>query len=553
MKDLATISLGNSDRSEWRTTCNQKGVRIFPTKPAPAATAEAGPSSSKSSGDLFGQHLAGASQATLAQAHPSSGDGESSQASEAQISAQTSSKNPQPSSPQSPLVSDSSASSAESSARLLLPPAVLALLQPATDLGITAAATLKPKGDPKAAPSQAGKPAKDGEGNSLQKTEGGRPATAGNQQLEATVPVPVLMSIVVGSSIRGDGAQNAAAAPDVLKLAAEGNANPAKQAPQHATVEGFPATELPAHVDGQQLSEAGVIQLPQENFALPAIASSTPTTAPSAPAVAGLSAAQSGKDSQKGSADLQAKSSSGSPPSGQESGNSASAGTLAVGPATPAAQSGASPSQQGNAPHAAVLQAGGLATNGAQGQAPVLHALAQAGGAPRSSLEGAAPPPRAPDARGDASDHLADAAQPASGTRIDSARLIQTINQTEMHVGMHSADFGDISIRASLAQQQVMAQISVNHDELSQAMMAHLATVQTKIGNDYGLQASISVHHQGTATVGQGGGQSHQQQQRPHTRSSSATSPAQPSVPEMMAHPIPAAAADRGYRLDIQA
>jgi hypothetical protein len=122
-----------------------------------------------------------------------------------------------------------------------------------------------------------------------------------------------------------------------------------------------------------------------------------------------------------------------------------------------------------------------------------------------------------------------------------------------MQVGMHSADFGDISIRASLAQQQMMAQISVNHDELSQAMMAHLSTVQAKIGNDYGLQASISVHHQGTATAGQGGGQSYQQQQHPNTRSSRAANLAQPSVPEVMAHPMHVATADAEYRLDIQA
>jgi hypothetical protein len=84
-------------------------------------------------------------------------------------------------------------------------------------------------------------------------------------------------------------------------------------------------------------------------------------------------------------------------------------------------------------------------------------------------------------------------------------------------------------------------------------MMAHLSTAQANIGNNYGLQASISVHHQGTATAGQGGGQSYQQQQHPNTRSSRATNLAQPSVPEVMAHSMPAATADAGYRLDIQA
>lgn len=200
-----------------------------------------------------------------------------------------------------------------------------------------------------------------------------------------------------------------------------------------------------------------------------------------------------------------------------------------------------------------ILQPGGVGVNGAQPQAPMLHVLAQDGIASYSSLEVAAAAPHAADIRTDALEHLAEAAGRATAPGIDSARLIQTINQTEMRVGMHSADFGDISIRASLAQQQMMAQISVNHDELSQAMMTHLSTIQTKIGNDYGLQASISVHHQGTATAGQGDGQSYQQQQHPDTRASHAIDPAQLSVREITAHPIPAAAADAGYRLDIQA
>jgi hypothetical protein len=546
-------------------------VRIFPTTPAPTGTAGAGLSPSKGSGDLFGQHLAGASQSASAHpaidaaaqgghAHPSPGDAESTQTSDAQASAQTPSKDSQPGSVQSASVPGSS--NPVSSPRLLPPQAVLvALGQPEAEF-IPAAASLKTRGDPKAPPSQAGKSGKDGEASSSQKAESGQPAIAENQHSAATGPVPVLvspalMSIVADGSIRGDRAQRAATVPDVANLAAEANANSWKQDPQHATtVEGSPATESSADA-GRQLSNACPVQLSQESFALPAIASSIPMSSPSAPSAGGISAAQSGSASQRGSADLQLGTSSGSTmsglTSGQKTGNSTSSATPAYNSATPSAQSGASSAQQGNTFHAAVLQTGGVTANGPLPQAPMLHVLAQDGGSPHSSLEAAAAAPRAIDAHGDALEHLAEAAGRAIGTGIDSARLIQTMDQTEMRVGMRSADFGDISIRASLAQQQMMAQISVNHDELSQAMMAHLSTVQAKIGSDYGLQASVSVHHQGTATAGQGGGQSHQQQQHPNTRSSRATNLAQPLVPEAMARPMPAAAADAGSRLDIQA
>ena len=480
--------------------------------------------------------------------------------SDAQASAQSSSKDPQPGSAQSASVPGSS--TAVSSPRLLAPQAVLVALGQSESEFMPAAAAPKRGGDPKASSSQVGKPVKEGEGSSSQKAEAGQPDTPGNQHSAATGPVPTVVSpaltcIVADGGIRGDQAKKATA--DVANLAAEINANSSKQNPQHATtIEGAAAIESPSDASGQ-LSNADPVQLLQESFALPGLSASIPARSPSTSSNDDGSAAESGRASQNGSANLQADTSSGSttsgltsgPANGQRTGSSTSLATPADNSATPGAQSGASPAQQGNISHAAVPQAGGAAANGPQ--APVLHVLAQDGGSPHSSLEAAAGAPHASDARGDALEHLAEAAGRATGTGMDSARLIQTMNQTEMQVGMRSPDFGDISIRASLAQQQMMAQISVNHDELGQAMMAHLSTVQTKIGNDYGLQASISVHQQGTATAGHGGGQSYQQQQHPNTRSSRTANLAPPSVDEVMAHPMAAATTGAGYRLDIQA
>jgi hypothetical protein len=97
---------------------------------------------------------------------------------------------------------------------------------------------------------------------------------------------------------------------------------------------------------------------------------------------------------------------------------------------------------------------------------------------------------------------------------INSARLIQSINETEMHVGMHSSEFGDISIRTMVSQQQVQAQISVDHNELSSALSAHIPAMQAKLGNEYGLHASIEVSQNGASFSSGERGQSSERDQK---------------------------------------
>ena len=84
-------------------------------------------------------------------------------------------------------------------------------------------------------------------------------------------------------------------------------------------------------------------------------------------------------------------------------------------------------------------------------------------------------------------------------TVINSAKLIQAMGQTEMRVGLHTSDFGDISIRTTGSQQQMSAQISLDHSELSQTIAAHISSVQTKLGEEHGIQASIQINNQGSS------------------------------------------------------
>jgi hypothetical protein len=86
------------------------------------------------------------------------------------------------------------------------------------------------------------------------------------------------------------------------------------------------------------------------------------------------------------------------------------------------------------------------------------------------------------------------------------------MGQTEMRVGLHTSEFGDISIRTSVSQQQMQAQISLDHPELSQAIAAHISSVQTKLGDEHGIQASIQINNQGTSHSSDSGQPSHRQQ-----------------------------------------
>lgn len=98
---------------------------------------------------------------------------------------------------------------------------------------------------------------------------------------------------------------------------------------------------------------------------------------------------------------------------------------------------------------------------------------------------------------------------------INTARLIQTMNETGMQVGMRSPEFGDISIHTSVSQQQMFTQIAVEHADLGRAISAHIPAVQAKLGDELGVQASIEVGQSSTGFAGDRGYSSQQQEPAP--------------------------------------
>jgi hypothetical protein len=88
---------------------------------------------------------------------------------------------------------------------------------------------------------------------------------------------------------------------------------------------------------------------------------------------------------------------------------------------------------------------------------------------------------------------------------ISSARLIQTMGQSELRVGLRSSDFGNISISTSSIRDVVSAQISLDHGELAKTLAAHLPEIQARLGADRPLEVRIDMNGQAT---GQGTGTS---------------------------------------------
>lgn len=148
-------------------------------------------------------------------------------------------------------------------------------------------------------------------------------------------------------------------------------------------------------------------------------------------------------------------------------------------------------------------------------------------------------------------EHL-ETAEAAAPSGINSAKIIQTMGETEMHVGMHSEEFGDISIRTSLSQQQMVTQISLTHNDLSQAISTHLSTVQAKLGEEYGLHASIEISNQGTAFSGGQADSSQRREQQPFARSSHGSFINSTDLNENASSVVALASARSGHGLDIR-
>jgi hypothetical protein len=82
---------------------------------------------------------------------------------------------------------------------------------------------------------------------------------------------------------------------------------------------------------------------------------------------------------------------------------------------------------------------------------------------------------------------------------INTAKLIQSMGQSEMRVGMRSNEFGNISINTSTSKDLISAQISLDHGELAKALAAQLPEMQARLGSNQAMDVRIDMSGAGTS------------------------------------------------------
>ncbi len=109
---------------------------------------------------------------------------------------------------------------------------------------------------------------------------------------------------------------------------------------------------------------------------------------------------------------------------------------------------------------------------------------------------------------------------------INTARVLQSMSGTEMRVGIHSQEFGSISIATSVSPSGVAAQIALDHGALSRVLATHLPAIEDKLGSALGVSARVEVRDGGAQTSqgsdGRAGGQSEGSGSQRGTQSDSA-------------------------------
>jgi hypothetical protein len=131
---------------------------------------------------------------------------------------------------------------------------------------------------------------------------------------------------------------------------------------------------------------------------------------------------------------------------------------------------------------------------------------------PKQSLGTAAPGGTATTARQELPVHETPVAV-SSPLSLHSARLLESLGQSELRVGMKMGDLGNVEIRTQLHHDQLRAEISVERGDLGRSLAAEMPAVQQKLRDHDIPLASIVVNHQAAAGSGSFERGSQQQQQ----------------------------------------
>lgn len=144
--------------------------------------------------------------------------------------------------------------------------------------------------------------------------------------------------------------------------------------------------------------------------------------------------------------------------------------------------------------------------------------------------------------------HTGDAAAPnASGLTpqnvlpsVANARLMQSLSGSTMQVNLRSEDFGRVSVHTAFGRESIAAQISVENSQLGSALgallNAHASTIEQRLGQEHGLQASVTIDSHTGSELPTGSGQrgSEQEPSRQSPNTLYRTTPTSPGLPSSL-------------------
>ncbi len=139
---------------------------------------------------------------------------------------------------------------------------------------------------------------------------------------------------------------------------------------------------------------------------------------------------------------------------------------------------------------------------------------------------------------------------PVTAAVVNSAKLLQSVQGSELRFGMRTPDLGNVAIRTSLGHDQVAVEITVEHSELGNAITKHLSVLESKLASEHGMQAQVVVASSGAGSGDFSGGA---------RRDSSPQTPAAsfPGVGSNLKHrnlavPVPVVQVAQQDRLDVR-
>lgn len=128
---------------------------------------------------------------------------------------------------------------------------------------------------------------------------------------------------------------------------------------------------------------------------------------------------------------------------------------------------------------------------------------------------------------------LSDKGSPIQHTVTDPVHALEDAMRGELRVRVQTETFGKVTIQTNAGGGQLAAQLSIENAKQSTALAAHLPGVEQRIGEKYGLEASVLLARNGESgtpmggsAAGSRGGDSH----RRHDRYQVAASQSSPSV-----------------------